>query len=485
MLTRISGDPAWADRCEEVAFNSLPAALTPDLKGLHYLTAPNQVQLDRLDKSPGIQNGGAMFIYSPWEFRCCQHNVSHGWPYYAEELWLATADNGLCASLYAASEVTANVGDGTPATLAETTGYPFSDTIDLKLTAPRAVRFPLYLRVPNWCRKPAIRVNDQDLTVAAEPPAYVRIERTWSPGDTLSLRLPMTVGVRTWTKNHNAVSVAYGPLWFSLAIGEKWSRFLGTDAWPGWEVFPTTPWNYGLVLDEKAPASSFELIRRHGPLAGQPFTPEAVPLQMKAKARKIPHWTLNGRGLIGALQQSPARSAEPLETVTLIPMGAARLRVAAFPIIGSGPDANDWVEPPDFRASASYSPALEATDALFNGSKPARSNDQQVPRFTWWPHSDTTEWVQYEFMPPRKLSAVEVYWFDDAPTGGCRVPASWRLLYKDGQTWKPVQGASACATAPDRFNRTTFHPVQTRGLRLEVKLQPGFSGGILQWKIAE
>jgi hypothetical protein len=485
MLTRISGDPLWAERCEEIAFNSLPAALTPDLKGLHYLTAPNQVQLDRLDKSPGIQNGGAMFIYSPWEFRCCQHNVSHGWPYYAEELWLATADNGLCASLYAASEVTAKVGDGTAVSVAETTDYPFGDRIELKLTASQAVRFPLYLRIPGWCRKPAIGVNGQDLSVAAQPPSYVRIERTWSPGDTLSLRLPMTIGVRTWTKNHNAVSIGYGPLWFSLKIGEKWSLFLGTDTWPGWEVFPTTPWNYGLVLDEKAPASSFELIRRAGPLAGQPFTPEAVPLQMKAKARRIPHWTLNGRGLIGALQQSPARSTEPLETATLIPMGSARFRVAAFPTIGSGPDAHDWVEPPDFRVSASYSPALEAPDALCNGSKPARSNDHKIPRFTWWPHSGTTEWVQYEFMPPRKLSVAEVYWFDDGPKGGCRLPASWRLLYKDGQAWKAVEEASACATKPDRFNRTTFQPVQTRGLRLEVKLQSGFSGGVLQWKIGE
>ena len=134
MLTRISGNPLWADRCEEIVFNSLPAAFTPDIKGLHYLTAANQVQLDRLDKSPGIQNGGAMFIYSPWEFRCCQHNVSHGWPYYAEELWLATADNGLCASLYSASEVIAKVGDGTLVTLAEATDYPFSDTIEFKLT---------------------------------------------------------------------------------------------------------------------------------------------------------------------------------------------------------------------------------------------------------------------------------------------------------------------------------------------------------------
>jgi len=69
--------------------------MDPELKGLHYITSANQMQLDRHNKSPGIQNGGTMFSYSPFEtYRCCQHNVSHGWPYYAEELWLATPDNG-------------------------------------------------------------------------------------------------------------------------------------------------------------------------------------------------------------------------------------------------------------------------------------------------------------------------------------------------------------------------------------------------------
>ena len=485
MLTKISGNPLWADRCEEIAFNSFPASMTPDLKGLHYLTAPNQPQLDRLDKSPGIGNGGPMFIYSPWEFTCCQHNVSHGWPYYAEELWLATADSGLCASLYAASEVTAKVGDGTAVTVAETTDYPFCDTIRLTLTAAKSVRFPLYLRIPRWCQQPAISLNGRAVATTAGPLCYVRIERTWNPGDSVLLRLPMTLGVRQWTKNHNAVSVDYGPLSFSLKIGEKWSRWGGTDNWPGWEVFPTTPWNYGLVLDKKDPVASFELLRSTAPLAPQPFEPGSVPIELRVKARKIPHWTLNGRGLTGMLQPSPARSDEPLETVTLIPMGAARLRIAAFPTIGDGPEAHAWVEPPDFRISASYYAESNAIDAPTSTRAPSSSNPRDLPRLTWWPHSGSAEWLQYDFTPPRKVSAVEVYWFDDAPQGGCRVPASWRLLYKDGEAWKPVEGASAYATKHDQLNRTTFRPVQTRALRIEVQMQPGFSGGILQWKLVE
>jgi len=119
-------------------------------------------------------------------------------------------------------------------------------------------------------------------------------------------------------------------------------RYGGTDDWPELEVYPTTPWNYGLVLDSENPASSLKLVRSDGPLPEQPFTPETVPLQIKAKAKKIPGWTLDKHGLVGKLGPSPVRSDEPVETVTLIPMGAARLRITMFPTIGSGPDAHDW-----------------------------------------------------------------------------------------------------------------------------------------------
>src|SRR5438552_9326100 len=75
------------------------------------------------------------------------------------------------------------------------------------------------------------------------------------------LRFPMGVTVRRWQKNHNAVSVDYGPLTFSLRIGEEWTRYGGTDAWPEWEVRPTTAWNYGLVLAAGDPAKSLQIVR--------------------------------------------------------------------------------------------------------------------------------------------------------------------------------------------------------------------------------
>ncbi len=334
MLTKITGDPLWSDRNEEIALNTFPAALTPDLKALHYLTGANLVQLDRKNKSPGLQNQGTMLSYSPFAvYRCCQHNVSHGWPYYAEELWLATADNGLCASLYAASEVRAKVADGTTVKIAQATDYPFEDTIRLRISLPKAVRFPLYLRVPRWCSQPRLAINGKATEVKAEPRSYLVVDRTWSDGDTLSLQLPMHVSLRVWKRNKNSVSVGYGPLTFSLKIGERWQGYGNNPAWPEWEVFPTTPWNYGLVLNAREPAEGFELVRRPGPLAGQPFTPDAVPIWLRAKARRIPAWQQDKLGLVGRLPLSPVQSDQPLETITLIPMGAARLRISAFPTI--------------------------------------------------------------------------------------------------------------------------------------------------------
>jgi len=333
MLLAITGDPLWADRCEEVAFNSLPASQTSDYKGLHYLTAPNMVQLDKEDKSPGLQNGGCMLAYNPWDYRCCQHNVAFAWPYFAESLWMAVPGNGLAAAFYAPSAVNAKVGDGAEVRITEATDYPFGEAVEFRLSPARPVQFPFLLRIPRWCEGARIEVNGEALKVAAKPQSWVTLQRTWRGGDVVRLELPMKIQLTVWEKNKNAVSVSRGPLMYSLKIGEKWVRFGGTDEWPAYEVFPTTPWNYGLIVDQQEPAKSLAVAKKSGPLADQPFDVNAAPIELSAQARKIPGWQMEG-GLVGELPQSPVKSAEPVETITLIPMGCARLRISAFPAIG-------------------------------------------------------------------------------------------------------------------------------------------------------
>jgi hypothetical protein len=180
-----------------------------------------------------------------------------------------------------------------------------------------------------------VMINDKPLEIKAAPPGFLVIGRTWSDDDAVTVQFPMQIAVHTWRKNKDAASVSYGPLWFSLEIGEQWKRYGTSKPWPEWEVYPKTPWNYGLVLRADDPAGSFELARRGGPMAAQPFTPVGVPIELRVKARRIPQWTLDRHGLVAVLPTSPVSSSEPEETVTLIPMGAARLRITAFPTIAT------------------------------------------------------------------------------------------------------------------------------------------------------
>jgi hypothetical protein len=186
--------------------------------------------------------------------------------------------------------------------------------------------------------------------------------------------------------------------------------------------------------------------------------------------------------MVGPLQDSPIKSDAPIEEVSLIPMGAARLRITMFPVIGSGADAHEW-KPLAKLPTASHCFESDTTAALNDGILPRSSGDRSIPRFTWWDHKGSEEWVQYDFEKPRKISGVEVYWFDDTGKGQCRVPESWKVMVKSGDDWRPVNNPSACEVALDRFNVTTFDAVEATAVRISVKLQPNFSGGILEWRV--
>lgn len=332
-LYAITGNPLWADRCEDVAFNSYPAALTADMTALRYLTSPNLVQSDQVSKSPGVQNSGPMFLYSPHLHRCCQHNQGQGWPYYAEHLWLATPDNGLAAAFYADNEVSANVGKGIGVDLIEKTNYPFDEKIVITVNPEKSVKFPLYLRVPGWCKKPLVTVNSEEFPIE-KTSGLIRIEKKWQKNDVVTLNLPMEVSVRTWTANKNSVSVDYGPLTFSLKIDENWIKAGGTERWPAWEAYPTSDWNYGLEFDPGNLPGSFDVVKKAFPASDMPFTHEGAPIEIRAKGRKIPGWTLDQNFLVNELPMSPVATVQPEENITLIPMGAARLRIASFPVVG-------------------------------------------------------------------------------------------------------------------------------------------------------
>lgn len=340
ILGQITGQAMYADRVEDITFNSFPASQTPDLKALHYLTAANQPQLDA-STNHDYQNKGRQIDYSPHLYRCCQHNVAMGWPYYAEHLWMAAPGGGLAAWLYGECEVTALVADGRTVTIREKTGYPFDTSVEMTVQSDADVDFPLYLRVPAWCEGFTVRINGERVEVQAAPGSYVVIERTWSNGDVVEIEMPVKLNLRVWEKSGRSVTVDRGPLSYSLKIGEDWRRMTtGTDEWPEWEVYPTSPWNYGLVLDHEDPESSFE-VTETGVVPEQPWTFENAPITIRARARRIPNWRMIDE-TVTDLQYSPVRSDEPVEDIEMIPMGCARLRMACLPVIGDGPDAQEW-----------------------------------------------------------------------------------------------------------------------------------------------
>ncbi|MDN5201901.1 glycoside hydrolase family 127 protein [Fulvivirgaceae bacterium BMA10] len=355
-LLRITGDVFWADHAEEVAFNTYPAAVTADFKALRYITSPNMVLNDDQNHNPGIDNSGPFLMMNPFSSRCCQHNHAQGWPYFNENLWMATPDNGIAAVIYSASEVSAKVGDGTEVTITEISNYPFEEDINFKISSTEPVMFPLYLRIPAWAKAAELHINGEKMKKNLQPGKYVRIDRTWNNGDKITLKLPMELNLKTWKNNHNSVSVNYGPLTFSLKISEnyirkesdetaiwdsKWQKGVDTKQWPSFEIHPASPWNYGLVLQEDL-KSTFEVNRKAWPENDFPFTTDAVPIALTVKARKIPAWKIDEYGLAGELKDSPVWSEEPEEKVQLIPMGAARLRISAFPVAGKQDNAHRW-----------------------------------------------------------------------------------------------------------------------------------------------
>ncbi|GAA1557849.1 beta-L-arabinofuranosidase domain-containing protein [Kribbella lupini] len=461
MLTRFTGDTVWTDRCEELAFNSLPASYDPLQQVMHYITCANSVQLDDRVKHGQFENPFAMqaFKYGVRQYRCCPHNYGMAWPYYAQELWLATTDHGLAASMFAAGKVTAKVGDGTVVTVVQDTEYPFDETVTLTVQTAAPVAFPLYVRIPGWAE--GAEVNGE----RAEG-NWVKLDRTWNDGDQVTVRLPMRTSTRVWSSNHNSISVDRGPLTYSLAIAERYERIGGTDEWPELAVYPESPWNYGLPVD-----ATFELVRRE---PGQdPFTQDGVPVALTTTGQRIPQWETDTEDVVGLLQPSPAATAEPVEQIALIPMGAARLRITSFPQVDA--QGKEWIH--RTRITASHVNHGDSLEAPHDGRLPTSSSDDTIPRFTWWDRCGTTEWIQYDLRTPRDLSQVAVYWYDDTATGHCRVPASWRALWLDGDTWRPIE--TTYETAPDRLNTATFPPVHAQVVRIEATLQPTFSAGIL------
>lgn len=218
----------------------------------------------------------------------------------------------------------------------------------LKFGSDEDVKFPLYLRIPAWANNVELFINGQKQSVKAVPSKFIKIERTWNNNDEVKLVLPMKVSLTEWKQNKNSASVNYGPLTFSLLIKEnyvkaesdktaigdsKWQKGADTKLWPSYEIHAMSDWNYGLYISSFTNTSNFKIVQKDWPKNNFPFTIDAVPIQIIAKGKQILDWKIDQSGLAGRLMQSPVTTDQPLKEIALIPMGAARLRVAQFPVV--------------------------------------------------------------------------------------------------------------------------------------------------------
>jgi hypothetical protein len=283
---------------------------------------------------------------------------------------------------------------------------------------------------------------------------FARVRREWKAGDRIELALPMAarrvLAHEAVQEDVGRVALERGPIVYCVEAADHGGRALN------------------VILPDDAPVTN----RHRARLLGGVTVLEAPGLALvrdpggevaaePADIRAIPYYAWNHRGpgeMTVWLAREPERATPPPPPPPDTIAGRARV-------------------------TASHCWHRDTMAGVNDGVVPLSSRDEEPLRLTWWDHRGSEEWAQCEFDRPTEVSAVEVYWFDDSPAGGCRAPQSWRLEYREGDRWKPVAGASDCGVELDAFNRVSFRPVHTSALRIVVQLQPDFSAGIIEWRI--
>jgi DUF1680 family protein len=332
MLLSILGDTKFGDRLEKITFNALPATFSPDMWAHQYDQQVNQVMCTIGDEFPWTTNGpeSNLFGLEP-NYGCCTANLSQGWPKFAAHLWMQDGEENLAAVAYAPSEVQTTV-KGVPVTIHLETDYPFDERLHFTVHTEGVVSFGLHLRIPAWTRGATLQTPEGTVS-HPRTGGYHLLHRQWQDTTTFTLTLPMPSMLQH--RPNGAVAIERGPLVYALHIGEDWQRVHTDQPYrelphADWEIYPTTPWNYALALDEAQLDQLLTFEKRTVPEL--PFAPASAPLVAHVHGRRLDEWQAP-HGFAAAPPVSPVVSNHPLESLMLIPYGCTNLRVAEFPVL--------------------------------------------------------------------------------------------------------------------------------------------------------
>jgi DUF1680 family protein len=470
---RLPNLSAYAETCANIAtflWNSRMQRLELDAK---YADVMERILYNGV--LSGISLSGDRFFYPnplasfgqhervPWfSCACCPPNVARILTSVPGYFYAATNDR-VYVNLFARGTGKLKVA-ATDLELVQTTEYPWRGDVKIEVRPAKAAAFTLAVRIPGWALnrpvptdlytyaeppagEPALKVNGEPVDLRTLDKGYALITRTWKTDDVVELSLPMpvrrVVANEAVEADRGLVAVERGPLVYCAE-------------WPD---------NGGRVSNVVLPD-------------GAVLTAEAQPELLNGVV------VIKGEG--EAMVEKAGKVVGETKAVTLIPYYAWANR-------GKGEMAV-WLARDPSKARVAREPGLSAkakVTASPGAVNPGRANDQFEPESSddaagymhWWPKRGTSEWIDYTFEKPVRVSETSVYWFDDTGSGGCRVPASWRLLYKTGDDWLPVSAAGPYGTAKNAWNTVSFRPVRTKTLRLEVKLQDHWSVGVHEWKI--
>ena len=449
------GDAKYIDVLERVIYNGFLSGISLGGDEFFY---PN----------PQASRGG--YKRSKWfGCSCCPVNVVRFIPQIAQFAY-ATRGDAAYVNLFVASDAKLNLA-GSDVTLKQETEYPWKGLSRIEIadiggkttSVQQQGRFTLNVRVPGWCigrpvpsdlytqtvpgslKDFTVKVNGKPFAFTPEK-GYCAINRAWKKGDVVEVCMNMPV---RRIKAHDAVKNDRGRL--AVERGPILYCAEGVD-------------NGGRVLDKVLAADAV-------------FTPTTC----NVLGNVYPALTAPAVSLRRGLKTGVRKEAT---TLTLVPYFAWCHRGAGEMQVFFPTEAKEENAARDFKTSASFCFPKDSVAAAFDGVLPKASNDESIPRLTFWNHLGTDEWVACEFTEPEEVKGVEVYWFDDTGKGHCRIPASWKVQWRSAKNapWQDIDIAGA--VAKDKFCSIDFpQPVKAQALRLAIKLQKEWSGGILEWKI--